>query len=226
MFGSQSRNHRWYLILEFLVLFGGLPTAVMMGFIPIHPFFTLWVFSAVCLIVLIFDRQFKISHLWSVANWKDLVKIVVRFVLAAILLGCYVFIFEPELFLNFPRYRTFTWLMVLIMYPIFSVIPQGITHRAFLFHRYRMLFKGWPMVLVSAAAFSYMHIVFKNPLALLLTFVGGILFAKTYKDSNSLLISLIEHALYGNYLFTIGLGKYLYLGASGYGLSKLPLPNI
>jgi membrane protease YdiL (CAAX protease family) len=65
-----------------------------------------------------------------------------------------------------------------------------------------------------------MHIVFKNPLALLLTFGGGILFAKTYEDTRSLVISLIEHALYGNYVFTLGLGKYLYLGAAGYGLTK------
>jgi hypothetical protein len=36
------------------------------------------------------------------------------------------------------------------------------------------------------------------------------------------MISMIEHALYGNYIFTIGLGKYLYLGAAGYGLSGLP----
>jgi membrane protease YdiL (CAAX protease family) len=104
-------------------------------------------------------------------------------------------------------------------------MPQAITHRAFLFHRYRLLFKGWPMVFASAVAFSYMHIVFNNPLALLLTFAGGILFAKTYEDTGSLAISSIEHALYGNFLFTIGLGKYLYLGAAGYGLTKLPLPR-
>jgi membrane protease YdiL (CAAX protease family) len=67
-----------------------------------------------------------------------------------------------------------------------------------------------------------MHIVFRNPLALLLTFAGGVLFAKTYSDTRSLLISMVEHTLYGNYIFTIGLGKYLYLGAAGYGLSGLP----
>jgi hypothetical protein len=225
MFGNETRSYQMYLIFEFVLMYGGLPTVCASGFFPIHPFFTLWLFSAVCLIALIIDRQFNTSDLWRIASWKNLIIIVVRFVLAAILLGCYVMVFEPEILLNFPRYRTFLWAMVMIMYPLFSVIPQGITHRAFLFHRYRVIFKGWPMVLVSAAAFSYMHIVFKNPLALLLTFVGGILFAKTYKDSNSLLISLVEHALYGNYLFTIGLGKYLYLGTAGYGLTKLPLPR-
>ena len=78
------------------------------------------------------------------------------------------------------------------------------------------------MIFASGAAFAYMHIVFKNPLALLLTFTGGLLFAMTYADTRSLMISAIEHTLYGNYLFTIGLGKYLYLGAAGYGVSGLP----
>jgi hypothetical protein len=193
-----------------------------LGFFPFHPIFGLWLFAALCMVVLFFDRQFKFSHLWRVNSWKDLKKIVIQFFLAAILLGSYVVVFEPDFLLNFPRYRPFIWAMVMLLYPIFSVFPQGLTHRAFLFHRYRSLFKGRWMILTSAAAFSFMHIVFKNPLALLLTFAGGILFAKTYKDTDSLVISSIEHALYGNYVFTIGLGRYLYLGAAGYGLSGLP----
>jgi hypothetical protein len=187
----------------------------MLGFCPIHPIVALWLFAVVCLIILIFDKQFKVSHLWWVNNWRDLTRVIVRFSLAAIFLGCYVVVFETDLLLSFPRYHTVLWAMVMIIYPVYSVFPQGIIHRAFLFHRYRMLFQGWLMIVASAAAFSYMHIFFKNPLALLLTLAGGILFAKTYKDTDSLVISLIEHALYGNYLFTIGLGRYLYLGAVG-----------
>jgi membrane protease YdiL (CAAX protease family) len=67
--------------------------------------------------------------------------------------------------------------------------------------------------MVSAFAFSYMHIVFRNPAAMGLTLIGGVLFAITYEDTESLIISIFEHALYGNFLFTIGLGRYLYLGA-------------
>jgi membrane protease YdiL (CAAX protease family) len=215
MFRNKGGLYRIYLIFEYTVLFAGLPTACVSGFCPIHPIVALWLFAAVCLTILIFDKQFKVSHLWGVNNWRGFPGIVVRFSLTAILLGCYVVVFEPELLFSFPRHRTVLWAMVMIIYPIYSVLPQGIIHRAFLFHRYRMLFQGRMMILASAAAFSYMHIVFKNPLALLLTFAGGILFAKTYKDTDSLVISLIEHALYGNFLFTIGLGRYLYLGAVG-----------
>ncbi|MBW2438158.1 MAG: CPBP family intramembrane metalloprotease [Deltaproteobacteria bacterium] len=221
MFQNRNRLYRLYLIFEFIVLFAGLPTACALGLCPVHPIMALWLFSAGCFIVLIFDPQFSVPHLWRMNNLKDLIKIVVRFILAALLLSGYVVVFEPDLLFNFPRYRPYTWAMVMFLYPIFSVCPQGLTHRAFFFHRYRRLFKGRAMIFASAAAFSFMHIVFKNPLALILTFAGGILFAKTYEETDSLVISLIEHALYGNFLFTIGLGKYLYLGAAGYGLTKL-----
>jgi membrane protease YdiL (CAAX protease family) len=220
MFRNRSRLYRLYLIFEFIVLFAGLPIVCVLGFCPIHPIMALWLFSAVCLIVLILNRQFKKTLLWRIRHLKDLKTIVLRFLGIAILLGAYVFFFEPDLLFNFPKYRPRTWAMVMILYPVLSVCPQGLIHRAFLFHRYRHLFKDWWMILASAAAFSFMHIVFKNPLALLLTFGGGIFFAKTYGDTRSLVISLIEHALYGNYVFTLGLGKYLYLGAAGYGLTK------
>lgn len=213
MFRHRSRLYRVYLIIEYTLLFAGLPTVCALGFCPLHPIVALWLFAVVCLVVLIYDKQFKVSHLWRVNNWRELSRVGVRFALAAIFLGCYVVVFEPDLLLNFPRHRPVLWAMVMIIYPVYSVFPQGIIHRAFLFHRYRMLFQGRLMIVASAAAFCYMHIVFKNPLALLLTFAGGILLAKTYKDTDSLVISLIEHALYGNYLFTIGLGRYLYLGA-------------
>jgi membrane protease YdiL (CAAX protease family) len=220
MFRNPSKIYRFYLIFEFIILFAGLPIVCVLGFCPIHPIMALWLFSGLCLIVLILDQQFKKPLLWRIRHLKDLKTIVLRFLGMAVLLGAYVILFEPDLLFNFPKYRPYTWAMVMILYPMLSVCPQGLIHRAFLFHRYRHLFKGWWMILASAAAFSFMHIVFKNPLALLLTFGGGILFAKTYEDTRSLVISLIEHALYGNFVFTLGLGKYLYLGAAGYGLTK------
>ncbi|MBW2517360.1 MAG: CPBP family intramembrane metalloprotease [Deltaproteobacteria bacterium] len=222
MFRNRHKAYRFYLIFEFIILFAGLPTACEFGFFPIYPIFMLWLFAAVSALVLILDPQSNLSRLWRVNRWKDLTAVIVRFILAAVLLGAYVVVFEPDLLLKFPRYHPYPWAMVMILYPLLSALPQGITHRVFLSHRYGRIFKGGSMILVSAAAFAYMHIVFQNPLALLLTFAGRILFAKTYSDTRSLMISMIEHALYGNYIFTIGLGKYLYLGAAGYGLSGLP----
>jgi CAAX protease family protein len=68
------------------------------------------------------------------------------------------------------------------------------------------------VILLSAATFSFMHIIFRNPIAVALTFLGGILFAWRYHHSGSLAASTFEHALYGCLLFSLGLGEYFYHG--------------
>jgi hypothetical protein len=52
--------------------------------------------------------------------------------------------------------------------------------------------------------------IFRNPLAVGLTMLGGILFAWCYWETGSLFTAGFEHALYGCWLFTVGLGQYFY----------------
>ena len=47
---------------------------------------------------------------------------------------------------------------------------------------------------------------------MLLSGVGGVLFARTYLTSGSLAMAALEHALYGNFIFTIGLGEFFFHG--------------
>ena len=42
---------------------------------------------------------------------------------------------------------------------------------------------------------------------------GGYIFASTYKKTKSLLIVSIEHALYGNTIFFLGLGWFFWGGS-------------
>jgi membrane protease YdiL (CAAX protease family) len=101
----------------------------------------------------------------------------------------------------------------MVLYPVLSVYPQGLLYRAFFFERYAPLFAGkWPMIIASALAFAFMHIVFRNVLAVALTFAGGLLFAARYVETGSLATSCFEHGLYGCWLFSIGLGQYFYHG--------------
>jgi membrane protease YdiL (CAAX protease family) len=103
----------------------------------------------------------------------------------------------------------------MVLYPVASVYPQGVVYRLFLFERYRGLFGGgWGIVLASAAAFAFMHVVFRNPLAIALTLPAGLLFAARYWQTGSLAVSSLEHALYGCAIFTVGLGRWFYHGAA------------
>jgi membrane protease YdiL (CAAX protease family) len=70
------------------------------------------------------------------------------------------------------------------------------------------------LILVNALAFSYIHVMFNNWVVLLLTFVGGIIFTRTYLRSRSLLLATIEHAMYGLFCFYLGIGVFLLYGAS------------
>jgi len=64
---------------------------------------------------------------------------------------------------------------------------------------------------VNALCFSMAHIIFRNWIALVFTFVGSIVFSLTYIRSRSLNAVFIEHSIYGNIFFTNGFGIFFYL---------------
>lgn len=111
-----------------------------------------------------------------------------------------------EVVLNKPK----LWLFILFVYTFLSVYPQELIYRTFFFQRYEGLFKSKVLfIFVNGILFSLGHLFFKNILVLILTFIGGIAFAMTYKKTNSTLLVSIEHALYGCWLFTVGMGNML-----------------
>ena len=120
---------------------------------------------------------------------------------------------HPDWLFSFVSSHPKFWIAVMFAYPVLSVIPQGVIYRAFFRERYAALFPH-PAVrtLVAAACFAFCHVFFLNVWALLLTFVGGILFWRTYEKTGSLLLANLEHALYGDLVFTIGYGAFLYHG--------------
>lgn len=106
--------------------------------------------------------------------------------------------------------------IIFVFYPWISCYPQEISHRTFFFHRYEpLLGTGKTILLVNAVAFSWFHAPFWNPWALMMTFVGGLLFASTYQRTRSTLAVTIEHALYGWWAFVTGAGYFVFAGSVG-----------
>ena len=68
---------------------------------------------------------------------------------------------------------------------------------------------------MSAIIFCFSHIFALNFIAPLLSIFGGYFFASTYKKTKSLMIVSLEHALYGNTLFYLGLGWFFWGGSVG-----------
>lgn len=205
---------RYALILESLILFVALPLAYRFSPVRIPALPLLWLAAAYAWWQLLRDPHFNRTLLWNaVALPGRLVWILPVFVIVALTIWIGVHFFAPELQWSFVRRNPAFWAVVMVLYPVLSVYPQGLLYRAFFFERYAVLFPGrWTMIVVSAAAFAFMHIIFRNWLAVALTFAGGLLFAARYAETGSLATSGFEHALYGCWLFTVGLGQYFYHG--------------
>ena len=102
------------------------------------------------------------------------------------------------------------WLLVSILYSVVSVYPQEFLYRSFFFNRYGSVLKNpYLLIAVNALVFSFAHIMFKNLFVLIITLMGGLIFAITFFKTRSLLLTSIEHALYGSWLFTVGMGEML-----------------
>lgn len=113
-------------------------------------------------------------------------------------------LFKP--ILNQPK----LWLIILFVYSVFSVYPQELIFRTFYFKRYKVLIKNRSyLIFLNAIVFSLAHLFFANILVSVLTFIGGLLFATTYKKTQSTIMVSVEHAIYGCWLYTVGMGGML-----------------
>lgn len=144
-------------------------------------------------------------------HWKSFFKrVFIQFLLITVITSFYVFFTEKEALFNVMIAKPKLWVLILLIYSLFSVYPQELMYRTFFFQRYKELVSNEVLFIVSnALVFSLGHIFFRNSLVLVLTFFGGLLFAFTYSKTKSTLLVSIEHAIYGCWLFTVGMGNML-----------------
>ena len=173
---------------------------------------------------LLLDRSFETRRLWNFrAARRDARRIGTIFAASAVLIAAGAWwvtqrtdLAPPGAFFRLPRELPVVMLLICVFYPWLSAYPQEITHRAFFFHRYGVLFgRRWVLIGVNALAFMWLHVIFWNWIALGLTLVGGVLFAVTYERTKSTLAAGLEHALYGLWTFATGLGWFLFAGGIG-----------
>ncbi|MEZ5924512.1 MAG: type II CAAX endopeptidase family protein [Hyphomicrobiaceae bacterium] len=209
---------RW---LEMLLLFLGLPLAmaavIYRGHVPL--FAALPPVLGLMVILMVADRSFSLRRpLGRGFGLGELALILGMFAVLGGALAAWVYVQEPHRFLSLPRARPRIWMFIMLVYPLVSVVTQEILYRVFYFHRYRLLFERapWLGILVNAALFSFGHIFFWNWPAMILTFFGGLIFAWRYTRTGSFWAVALEHTLYGNLVFTIGLGSYFFTGVSNF----------
>jgi membrane protease YdiL (CAAX protease family) len=210
--GSARRKVR--LALECTVLFLGLPAVIAAGWIHALVIPVLVLMAAGCALALRRSHQVRLRDLIRPrvppAEWR---RVLLLFAAAVPGLVALLWLINPAALCSLPQHHPKIWLLVMVVYPLVSVVPQELVYRAFFFERYRPLFgSGRGLILAAALVFSFGHVVFHNWPAVLLTAAGGWLFATTYRRSSSLFLVSVEHALYGCAIFTIGYGTYFFDG--------------
>ena len=205
------------LWIEFVGLYVALPLALLglrragLSF-PVLP--VLWLAAYPAARFLVRRRGWGRAELWRLSLTRAQAgRLAVRLAVAAAALTGGILLAAPSRFLELPRRDPGLWALVMALYPVLSVYPQGILYRGLYYARYAALFRGeraqW---LAGAAAFSLAHAVFANGWALGLTFLGGLLINRAYRKSGSLMAANLEHAVYGQLVFTCGWGRFLYDG--------------
>ena len=201
---------RW---LEMLVLFALVPLAGLGAQHYLHQFLlpTLIALAALCLWLILQDPGFKRFRLVNSGNlpaalWRRRPAFIAGLCVSGILF----FSFSDAHWFHLPTQETERWLILLVVYPLCSVIPQELIYRTFFFHRYKKIIpKKRTRAWLSALFFAWAHVIYGNWIAVAVAFGGGLLFAFTYAKSRSTLACVIEHSIWGLWLFSFGLGQYI-----------------
>ncbi len=197
--------------IELVILFMGIPTAYYYELFPFHKIIPLIFGAAYAIALLIFDKSFNRQEI-GMNQFKNFRPMLLRSIGVLVILVIATLLIVPEQLFFLPKHMTWLWVVILLMYPVWSVIPQELIYRTFFFHRYRPLFpKNTAMIIASGTAFSFMHIIFENMVAMVFSLAAGIILAAIYSRHRSLLGISIEHAIYGNIVFTAGLGTFFYI---------------
>lgn len=208
-------RNKVYLAIEFTLLCIVLPTIIIVYRLAPFMFSFLWAACGVCWLVYRHYHYKDVERLWrwKEVNWKNLKPILIRWVICSFLMLGFTYFYDPsKLFYMVREHPKFVpWLLVL--YPFLSALPQEFIFCTFFFERYTPFFKtDRGRIMASALVFAYAHILFINFVAPVFSFVGGLIFARTYAKTRSLALVTIEHGLYGDMLFLIGLGWYFWAG--------------
>ncbi len=195
--------------LELFLLFFVLPVLLATSVAPIIKISSVVSALIYVLIVGVSKHSFQ-----KISIPKPSIAYIVRVIGLSVLLfilGYFIMkVTRPEALFNMPKNNITFWIQILMIYAFFSVFTQELLYRRYFFNRYKQLIKNKQLLFfINVICFSLCHIFLHTTWVLIATAIGGALFAYTYKKEKSLFWTCVEHALYGNILFSIGIGAEL-----------------
>ncbi len=209
-------QNRLLLAFEFFLLCLLLPSIIIVFRLAPFMFAFLWGAAGYCFLVmrLRYHEELKTLWKWRAVTWPHLKPILIRWAVCCVFMMVFICFYDPDRLFALAKQRPLFIPILFALYPVLSALPQEFIFCSFFFKRYETFFKSpRTRIIASSIVFAYAHMLFINPVAPLLSLVAGLIFADTYNRHKSLALVTIEHGLYGNFLFVIGLGWYFYGGA-------------
>jgi len=212
MAGRASALTRRRLAAEATALYLGVPLAIAVLLPPRRMFLALALFSLLAIWLLWRTGGFDWRSLmrgWGRVPWAQagLLALVTLAIGTALLSAL-----RPEGLFAMVRANPAFLGIVWVFYPILSALPQELIFRPLFFHRYGALLPPGPAALaINAAVFSFAHLMYWSPLVALLTFAGGLVFARAYV-TRGFPAAFVLHSVAGNVLFATGMGVWFYSG--------------
>jgi len=202
-----ARPH-WSRAIEAGVLYLGAPLVMALVLPPSALFPTLFALTALAMVLLALTPEFRWSELargWGRLDWAHVGLVAV---VTAAACGLVVWLLVPGQALRLPRTMPGLWLLILLLYPLLSALPQEILFRLLFFRRYGGLFPSQGAALAAnAAAFGLAHLMFWNSVAVGMSAVGGLIFAHGYLARGGFPMAVVLHAVCG------AIGTFFYHGA-------------
>ena len=195
------------LIFEFIFIFIIIPLLVILNNEKLFVFIALLFFFFISIFLLKNTKNFSFKSFSKKIDWKYIFFFSCLFTIAGFI---YTIIIDKNLLFNLPANNFSLWVIVILIYPFFSVIPQEFIFRVLFFERYGNLFKSQNIaILVNSIIFAYIHLVFQNFHAFFITLITSPIFAYAYVNK-SFKTCFLVHTIGGQLVFTYGLGKYFY----------------
>lgn len=208
-----TRRRRLLRWAEFAALFVLAPLLIALFLPPRMMFPALALFSLAGLGLLLLTGGFDWRFLRR--GWRQLPWAEAGLIAAAVLVAGTAILSatRPGALFALPRQAPQFMLLIALLYPLLSALPQELIFRALFFHRYGAMMPSRRVaMLANAAVFAHAHLMYWSLVVLAMTAVGGWLFARAYLD-RGFPAAWFLHALAGNLLFAVGMGVYFYSGA-------------
>ncbi len=203
---------RQRLWAEFAALYIGVPLAIALFLPPGYLFVALFAFMLAGMALLWHTGGFDWHSLlrgWSEVRW---LRTLTFGLMVGVISWAVMKTANPDFQINTSPPRLRFLVILWMLYPILSALPQELIFRVLFYHRYGSLFADARVaLLVNAAVFAFAHLMYWSGVVTVMTFAGGLAFAWVYL-LRGFPAAWLLHAIAGNVLFTVGMGAYFWSG--------------